>query len=267
MSSYAQDTVFAFLTATLQAASKAIDACQRLDIKRKSDNSLVSAADLASNKAIITQVQKHYPDSLLFSEETQSILQNRKKGAYVWVIDPIDGTTNFLNSYPYYCISLALGKVQANGKIAQLAGGILNPNDNTTYLAYRGGGAYRNGKRMAVAKARAFADCFLASGSHYDIAHLPHLQATYLKVAKAVTSIRFDGSSALDLAMVARGTFDAYWEEGLHAWDVAAGTLLVLEAGGTVRNYNSNSPFDIEAGSVIAGSASAVARLQELVGG
>lgn len=265
-------------------------ASEDLHVRYKTDQTLVTEADLASEKIIITNIKESFTEDYIYSEESGCNLatalttssyddnqaldaepdwhfKTRKPGDHVWIIDPLDGTTNFANSYPFYCVSVAVGQVEENGHIEPLAGGIHNPVDKSTFLAYRHGGAYHNDKKVAVAANRDFADSFLASGfCHQKGEALAECINTFFKVASEVSSLRKDGASALDLALVARGTYDCFWEEGIKPWDVAAGCLLVMEAGGIVRNYHSTSPvFDMEGGNIIAGNAVAVSRIQKFL--
>lgn len=293
MTSRSPDTLLAFLQEVLETAGKAINACISPDlrVRQKKDHSLVTEADLASEKAIIAHIQSSFAADYIYSEESgchpaQAItaspptgeehtdataldwsFASRKAGDYVWVIDPLDGTTNFANHYPFYCVSVALGEVQANGNIVTLAGGVHNPVDDTTYLAYRGRGAFCNGQRLTVTAARDLQDSFLATGICTKGQRLTvgGQIGNNLDLSGVDNSIRSDGASALDLALVARGVYDGFWEQGLKPWDMAAGWLLVTEAGGEVRNYHTSADFDLEAGNIIAGNAVTVARLAALI--
>lgn len=261
-----------------------------LNIRQKTDHTLVTEADLASEKIIIANIRASFAGDYIYSEESGCSLaatpdislgdedqarltepdwhvKARKQDDHIWIIDPLDGTTNFANRYPFYCVSVAVGQVEEDGRIETLAGGIHNPVDKSTYLAYRHGGAYHNDKKVTVAAERDFADSFLASGfCHQKGENLAACIDTLFKVACEVNSIRKDGASALDLALVAQGTYDCFWEEGIKPWDIAAGCLLVTEAGGVVQNYRSNSPtFNIEGGNIIAGNAVTVARIQKFL--
>ena len=272
-------------------AGKAIIACSsaNLPVRQKQDRSLVTAADMASERIIIEHIKNSFADDHIYSEESGCNLAaavttsprtidndakqdeltapdwsfaTREEGDYVWVIDPLDGTTNFANNYPFYCVSVALGQVHASGRIVTLAGGVHNPIDGSTYLAYRGGGAFCNGKRLKVVAERGLQDSFLATGlgTKREQTTGGELVCSDLATESADNSVRSDGASALDLAMVARGVYDGFWEQGLKPWDVAAGWLLVTEAGGEVRNYSSTD-FNIEGGDIIAGNAITVSRL------
>ncbi len=296
MSSRSQDELFSFLGTLLGDAGKAITACSstNLQVKHKKDHSLVTEADIASERVIVEHIKNSFADDYIYSEESgcnpasavvdfsppidsdarQDELAaadwefaSRKEGDYVWVIDPLDGTTNFANNYPFYCVSVALGEVRARGDIVTVAGSIHNPVDDSTYLAYRGGGAFCNGERLRVAAERDLQDSFLATGlgTKREQATAGELVCSDLVTSGADNSVRSDGASALDLALVARGVYDGFWEQGLKPWDVAAGWLLVTEAGGRVRNYYSSADFNIEGGNIIAGNAITVSRLAEFI--
>ena len=290
MQSRSQETLFSFLQETLVAAGKAITACAATDlhIKQKKDRSLVTEADMASERIIIERIKAANADDYIYSEEsgcsrahavvtfplTDDIppvtpdwqFTTRRAGDYVWVIDPLDGTTNFANHYPFYCVSIALGEVQDDGRIVTLAGGVHNPIDGATYLAYHNGGAYCDGQRLSVTAERRLCDSFLGTGIGTPRRHAPDgIISSDLDMGAINNSIRSDGASALDLALVARGIYDGYWEQGLKAWDVAAGWLLVTEAGGVVRNYHTRAAFNMEGGNVIAGNTITVTRLAQFI--
>lgn len=297
LSSRSQDELFSFLTTLLDDAGQAITACASADlqVRLKKDRSLVTEADMKSERVIVEHIKNAFADDYIYSEESgcnhaaavmtfpltldddaeQGELAEpdwtfsaRKEGDYVWIIDPLDGTTNFANNYPFYCVSVALGEVRSSGRIVTLAGGIHNPVDGSTYLAYRGGRAFCNGKRLKVAAERELQDSFLATGlcTKRGQATGGELVCSELVTGGADNSIRSDGASALDLALVAQGVYDGFWEQGLKPWDVAAGWLLVTEAGGKVRNYYSATDFNIEGGNIIAGNAVTVSRLAGFIG-
>ena len=264
--SYDQESLFSFLTSTIKAAGEAVNAhADKMATRHKSDHTLVTEADLASERLIIDRVTKHYPGDAIYSEESHVTFTTRHVGDRVWIIDPLDGTTNFANRYPFYCISIAIGVVDQQSKINPLAGGIYNPLNKALYLGYQNGGAYHNGKRMVVAAERDFADnlivCDFRSQGEDSLARQVN---NYLQLNRQVSTVRRDGASALDLALVAEGIFDGLWLDGVKPWDIAAGCLLVSEAGGVVSNHPATS-FDIEAGNIVAGNAATVAEINNLL--
>lgn len=262
--------MYEFLAETLAAAGHELDRFrgEKLEVSFKEDASLVTAADLASEKVIIAAIQKRFPKDLIYSEEAGLSATRRTSGEYIWVIDPLDGTTNYANGYPFYCVSIGRGRFRNDGSIECLSAGILDASRNRLFYAGRGEGAYVDGLPIKVAAPRDLAKCFLVTGFYYmKGSDLAVEIERFARVAQACQSIRRDGAAALDLAFVAEGVYDAFWEVGLQAWDLAAGSLLVEEAGGAVRNYRQTGlPYSIEATGVIAGSVQAVTGVANLIG-
>lgn len=238
---------------------------QTFSITTKPDQSLVTDADFASEKAILAEISTYYPNDLVLAEESGLSGDSRgdiPEGSYVWIIDPLDGTTNFANHYPFFCISIARAR-KTDGSFDVLLGGVFDPVSNRMYTAEKGGGATINGRTMRVRPERAFSESFLVTGfSYHKGQDLRSDIETFTDISMRCQSIRRDGAAALDLAMVAEGIYDGYWEKGLQPWDVAAGSLLVSEAGGLVRNYRSEA-FDVKQRSIICGNAATVQRLCE----
>lgn len=234
----------------------------------KSDSSLVTEADLASERVILDRIRRHFPEDKIISEEAGLSSTDRSAGSYIWVVDPLDGTTNYANGYPFYCISIGRGRFRQDGTIEMVHGGIMDGARQRFYYAGLGEGAFVDGKRLKVAPARDFEKCFLVTGFYYHKGHALEVEVQrFAKVADRCQSIRRDGAAALDLAMVAEGIYDAFWETGLKPWDVAAGSLLVSEAQGQVRNYKNfgTKPYDIEAEGLIAGSEAAAESIAGLL--
>ncbi len=260
--------MYEFLGETLEGAGRALDAHRgTTEITMKADTSIVTAADLASEKVIIDRIHRYFPDDLIYSEEAGLSSKSRAPGSYIWVIDPLDGTTNFANGYPFYCVSIGRGRFRDDGIIEVMSSGILDATRKRFYYAGRSEGAYVDGKPIRVAMPRELAKSFLVTGFYYmkgdDLA--AEIER-FSRVAQACQSVRRDGAAALDLAFVAEGVYDAFWEVGLQPWDVAAGSLLVSEAGGAVCNYlQGTNSYDIEGTGVIAGSRSAVPAIENLI--
>jgi myo-inositol-1(or 4)-monophosphatase len=254
------------------------------NVRMKKDRSLVTDADLASEKVILDRISNYFPADAIISEESGFLRVSRTPGQKVWIVDPLDGTTNFANGFPFFSISIGYGEFQSDGTIKIFAGGIGDPIHSKKYLALAGQGATCNGKKLAVQPSRPFGSCFLVTGFYYTIGKdLDREIERFRKVAQKCQSIRRDGSAALDLALVAEGVYDCFWERGLAIWDVAAGSLIVKETGGTVANYPKSSgdagkansaslaadalklSYNIEGEGIVAGSASIVPEILTLL--
>jgi len=209
-------------------------------IKHKGAIDLVTEADVASEETVIDILQKAHPDVDVLAEESQSKYERIPQGP-VWIIDPLDGTTNFAHSFPWFGVSIAYAEA---GK--SKAGVIYLPMQNELFCTSQGGGAWLNGKRIRVSEAAKLKDALLATGFPYAIHEkTPEVIAALGTVLPRAQGIRRAGSAALDLAYVACGRLDGFWEIMLKPWDTAAGLLLVEEAGGKVTNFRGGeySPF------------------------
>ena len=245
--------------------------------RSKSDFSLVTDADFASEKIILNCLARYYPDDAVISEEAGQLRVDRTPGKHVWVVDPLDGTTNFANEFPFFCISIARCRFTPTGTMEVVEGGIRDPLRDKTYIASQGQGAACNGKPVKVKIKRDLGQSLLVTGLYYPKgAYLDSEIKRLHNVAEVCSSIRRDGSAALDLALVSAGIYDAFWQRGLAIWDVAAGSLLVQEAGGLVRNYPTaktssleNSPsslfYNIEGDGIVAGSSAAADDIFRLI--
>ncbi len=262
-----QTTVFIEETLDLCALELISRFRSGLEIRSKADASLVTEADLASEKVALGRIKQAFPDDIILSEESHTSVARRPEGVHVWIVDPLDGTTNFANGYPYFCVSIARGVFRADGSIHVIAGGIIDPVRNKKYTAEFGCGAFANGVRLHVRPDRALAKTFLVTGFYFTAPEklLPEVER-FTRLARVCPAIRRDGAAALDLALVAEGIFDAFWENGLQVWDVAAGSLLVSEANGSVQNY-SGSPesYNLEATGIVAGNPATVAAIAALL--
>jgi myo-inositol-1(or 4)-monophosphatase len=198
-------------------------------------NNLVTEADHAAEKAIIEVIQKEFPDHFILSEETGEIATNSE---YKWIIDPIDGTVNFANGIPLCCVSIGLEK---NGEM--ILGSVYAPIINEFYFAEKGAGATLNDKKIKVSDKTEVIKSCLVTGFPYSYLDAPNgpLQV-FEKLIRNGVPVRRLGSAAIDLCWVAAGRFDGFYEHKLQAWDSAAGTLLVEEAGGKVTDFTGN-PF------------------------
>lgn len=214
-----------------------------LTINNKGFNDFVSEVDLASEKEIIRVLKAAYPDHAFLGEESGLTHQADN----IWIIDPLDGTTNFLHGFPQYCISIAL---EQKGEITQAV--IYDPNRNDLFTATKGQGAYLNQRRIRVSNKSKLKDSILGTGFPFrDFQHLPVYLKIFEEVVRGTSGIRRPGSAALDLAYVAAGWFDGFFEINLSKWDIAAGGLLVTEAGGMVSDFSEEEGW-IESGNIVA---------------
>ena len=204
-------------------------------------NNLVTEVDLAAEAAIIEVISRHFPDHSVLCEESGAVARDSE---FQWIADPIDGTTNFAHGVPLCCVSIAVKKGDD-----LLAGAIYNPMMNELYYAEKGGGATLNGQRIRVSEKTDFDAAFVVTGFPY---HFPeggeHPVKAFERFILKGLPVRRLGSAALDLCWVAAGRFDGFWEYNLSPWDIAAGYLLVREAGGRVTNFAGEeaSVFDKE---------------------
>lgn len=219
---------------------------QTLDIQKKGRIDLVTAADLAAEAAFRELIAHRFPDHVVIGEETAHAPELRD-GPMQWIIDPVDGTTNFAHGLALFSVSIAL---RINGQIS--VGVVYDPIGEELFTAERGEGARLNGARLRVTRTDTLVDAVVCTGFPYTVGEDRERQvnifAAFLGEARAVRRL---GSAALDLAYVAAGRFDGFWEERLHPWDIAAGVLLVEEAGGRVTGMD-DRPLDVFAGHVIA---------------
>lgn len=213
----------------------------------KGDVNLVTDADLESEAAVIETISKAFPDHAILSEENKDSHGESMEGP-VWIIDPLDGTTNFSHGVPFFSTSIAF-RENAQTKV----GLIYQPILQELFVAHLGGGATLNGKKISVSKGDTLSRSLLASGFPYD-----RRDSTRNNLSEFCTlemnsqDVRRPGAATLDLAYVACGRFDGYWEPKLSAWDVAAGMLLVTEAGGKITDYNGNPVINLWNGEMVA---------------
>ena len=227
-----------------------------LTVRHKSLNDLVSEVDRASEAAIIDTLQRAFPDHAILAEESGAAGQSD----YVWVIDPLDGTTNFLHGFPQYCVSIALLH-----KSVITHGVIYDPSRNDLYTASRGRGAYLNDKRMRVSRRDRLIDGLVGTGFPFRMfEHLDAYVAMLKEFMTKTAGVRRPGSAALDLAAVAAGRLDGFWEIGLAPWDMAAGCLMITEAGGLVGDLEGNEGF-LQGGNVVAGNAKIFAQMLQVI--
>ncbi len=201
-----------------------------VDVKYKGEIDLLTATDQASEAHIIERIRREWPEDSILAEEAGA---QPGQGERRWFVDPLDGTTNFAHKYPYFCVSLGLAE-----KDRMILGVVYDPIRKELFAAARDGGATLNGERIKVSREKQLARSLLATGFPYDrqerkkqVTHFKN----YIDVSQAV---RRDGAAALDLAYLACGRFDGFWEHSLHPWDTAAGIVIVQEAGGQVTDFS-----------------------------
>ena len=240
------------LNIAVRAARNAGDLIQRssenisqLTINKKSKNDFVSEVDRMAEQEIIQIIKQAYPDHGIIAEESGE----QKGNDFTWIIDPLDGTTNYLHGYPQYAVSIALKK----GNKIEL-GVVYDPLKDELFTATRGGGAMLNNRRIRVSKQIDLSTALLGTG--FPFKYPQHLDA-YIGMFKTLTpataGIRRAGSAAIDLAYLATGRLDGFWEIGLKEWDMAAGVLLIQEAGGVITDFSFKDQY-LRSGNIIAGN-------------
>jgi myo-inositol-1(or 4)-monophosphatase len=213
-----------------QFLRESVGTVRSIETKEGQERNLVSEIDKGSERRIIEKIRSRYPDHAILAEESGG----SGSAEFTWVIDPLDGTTNFLHGLPIFCVTIGIA---FRGEV--VAGVVYDPNLDELYTAERGSGAFLNGRRLAVSHAGELIRSLLVTGFPYDIAENPdHAVEHFVNFLMQAQGIRRLGSAALDLCYVAAGRLDGFWEVNLHPWDMAAGALLVREAGGTVTTFD-----------------------------
>lgn len=203
---------------------------KNIEMKQGEERNLVSEIDKGSEERIITIIRRHFPTHAILAEESGA---STTSSDYMWVIDPLDGTTNFLHGVPIFCVTIA---VAYKGEL--VAGVVYDPNLDELFTAEKGSGSYLNGRRLTVSSTPKLINSLLVTGFPYDIAQNPeNAIGHFVNFLVEAQGIRRLGSAALDLSYVAAGRFDGFWEVNLNPWDMAAGMLFVREAGGRVTDF------------------------------
>jgi len=255
------------LNTAVKAARKAGNLINRasrdldlIKVETKRRNDFVTEVDRAAEAAVIEVLREAYPNHAILAEESGA--SKGSQGDYVWIIDPLDGTTNFIHGMPHYAVSIGL---QHKGVMQQ--GVVYDPVKNELFTATRGAGAYLNDKRIRVSGRDRMADALIGTGFPFrDNSFLERYLAQFKAVTMNCTGVRRPGAAALDLAYVAAGRFEGFWEIGLSPWDVAAGSLLVLEAGGLIGNLKGEGDY-METGEVAAGNPKVFSQLINVLAG
>jgi myo-inositol-1(or 4)-monophosphatase len=211
-----------------------------LRVTNKGELDLVTEADLASERLIIERIQTYHPRHAILAEESGiGGAASDGQDEWRWIIDPLDGTTNYAHGYPCFCVSIGL---EHKGRME--VGVVYDPMRDELFTAERGEGASLNGRRIQVSPVDSLAGALLCTGFPYDVRERSEFARHFANFIMNAQGVRRDGAAALDLAYVACGRFDGFWEEGLKPWDVAAGSLLVEEAGGRASKYD-GAPLSI----------------------
>ena len=228
-----------------QVIIRAFDRVDTLTITEKQPNDFVSEVDKQAEQEIINIIHKAYPNHGILAEESGSMPGDET----VWIIDPLDGTTNYLHGLPHFAVSIA---VQHKNKIEHAV--IYDPIRQEIFTGSRGAGARMNNKRLRVTNHKYLNGALLGTGFPFREMHLfPTYLETFSLLTPQVAGIRRGGAATLDLAYVAAGRLDGFWEFGLGPWDMAAGTLLIREAGGLVGDFDGSEHF-MESGNIVAGN-------------
>ncbi len=226
----------------------------------------VSFVDREAEAEIVARIQAAFPAHTVLAEESADTLtdgdREYRDAEWLWIVDPLDGTTNFLHQFPMYCASVGL---LHRGEPAAAA--VVCAATNEEWTAWRGGGAFRNGQRIQVSETRDLGRALIGTGFPFKV---PHILSTYLRqfdhIIRQVSDLRRGGSAALDLCYLATGYLDGFWELDLRPWDYAAGVLMIREAGGQVSGLTGEPAWTAAGGGIIAGNAHVYAQLVRMLG-
>lgn len=255
------------LNTAIKAARRAATVINRasfdvdlLKVTTKRHNDFVTEVDSAAEAAIIGVLGSAYPDHAFLAEESGASANLHDDHEYVWIIDPLDGTTNFIHGFPQYCVSIAL---QYRGQITQAV--VYDPTRNDLFTATKGAGAYLNDKRIRVSRRDKLADALIGTGFPFrDLEGLDEYLQMFKLMTQSCAGMRRPGAAALDLAYVAAGRLDGFFEKTLKPWDIAAGSLLITEAGGLIGNFAGEADY-LHKGDVLAGSPKVFAQMVNLL--
>jgi myo-inositol-1(or 4)-monophosphatase len=230
---------------------------ETLQVTEKSRNEFVTQIDRLAEEAIIEVIRDHYPEHAILAEESGASGDSE----YEWIVDPLDGTTNYIHGFPVFSVSIAVAQ---RGELQH--GVVYDPLRQEIFSASRGQGAQLDGRKIRVSKRTGLHQALIGTGFPYR-KNLEHIDR-YLQMLKAVTletaGVRRPGSAALDLCYVAAGRVDAFWEIGLSKWDIAAGALMIREAGGRISDFRGTDHY-LTSGNVVAGSPKVYAALSKLL--
>ncbi len=222
---------------------------ERIQVTRKQHNDFVTEVDQAAEAAIIETLKDAFPDHDFLGEETGQTNnhKNPEQGHHVWIIDPLDGTTNFIHGFPQYAVSIALA---VDGVLQQAV--VYDPNRDELFTATRGAGAYLNNRRLRVAGRTKMSEALIGTGFPYrEDQNVEDYLTIFAKMTRQCAGLRRPGAASLDLAYVAAGRLDGFFESGLKPWDMAAGVLFITESGGLVGNYAGEEGY-LQSGEIMA---------------
>ncbi|MGE5386883.1 MAG: inositol monophosphatase family protein [Betaproteobacteria bacterium] len=244
-----------------QIINRASNDLDLLTITTKRSNDFVTEVDKKAESVIIETLKEAYPNYGILAEESgETPGQGKRDAEFQWIIDPLDGTTNFIHGFPQYSVSIALAR---NGIVEQ--GVVFDPNRNELFTASKGGGAYLNDRRIRVSKRLKLQESLIGTGFPYrDFSQADSYLAIFKELTQKCSGIRRPGSAALDLSYVACGRYDGFWEFSLSPWDMAAGSLLISEAGGLVSDLQGESTY-LTSGNIVAGTPKVFAQLLQIV--
>ncbi|MCM1129454.1 MAG: inositol monophosphatase [Oxalobacter formigenes] len=234
----------------------------QLVVTAKRQNDFVTEVDKAAEQAIIEVLLTAYPNHAVLAEESGASANLNDESEFVWIIDPLDGTTNFIHGFPQYAVSIAL---QQKGVVTQAV--IYDPVHNDLFTASKGAGAFLNNKRLRVSRTDRLSQALVGTGFAARDKD-PELLRQFLKMFEVMTmnchGLRRPGAAALDLAYVAAGRYDGFFEKYLNIWDIAAGSLMITEAGGLVSDFSGEAAY-LEKGNIIAGNPRVFAQMLHLL--
>lgn len=243
-----------------QIINRASNDLEHLKITTKQHSDFVTEVDKAAEAAIIEVVREAYPDYGILAEESGLAEGEGAGSEYQWIIDPLDGTTNFIHGYPQYSISIALSY---KGQINQAL--VYDTIRNEMFTASKGGGAFLNERRIRVSKCLKLEDALIGTGFPFRVFdHSKAYMNTFKEFTERTSGIRRMGSAALDLSYVACGRLDGFWEFGLQPWDMAAGCLLISEAGGLISDLSGGENY-LTTGNLVAGSPRVFSQMLQVV--
>ena len=239
--------------AIINRAAQNLDA---LTVQNKQDNDYVSEVDRAAEQEIISILLSAYPNHAILAEESGT----QGESEFQWIIDPLDGTTNYLHGFQQYGVSIALAH---KGVLTHAV--IFDPARNDLFTASKGAGAFLNDRRLRVSKRIHLKEALIGTGFPYrDFTNLDAYLAMFKEMVQKTSGVRRPGAACLDLAYVAAGRFDGFWEFGLNPWDIAAGVLLVQEAGGLVGDFRGEQNY-MQSGDILAGNPKIFSQLLQLI--